>query len=221
MSPVQRVHLSCPPPVLKRDSTGPLKLVKLTQLMESTSGRPEIVIGLIDRPAAINHPDLRSKNISEIPGKVAGACTKLDSAACLHGTSVAGILSARRSSPAPAICPDCTLFVRPIFSEITIGHMPTATPKELAAAIFDCMAAGVRVINLSMALSQPYLGESELKEALNYAARRGVIAVAASGNQESVGCSVISGYRWVIPVVFFVRVDATEEFPFLITKLSP
>jgi len=37
--------------------------------------------------------------------------------ACSHGTLVAGVLSARRDSLHPGICPGCTLVVRPIFSD--------------------------------------------------------------------------------------------------------
>jgi len=50
---------------------------------------------------------------------------------------VAGILAARRGSVAPSICPECTLLLRPIFSESAdgSGRMPSATPQDLAAAI--------------------------------------------------------------------------------------
>ena len=51
--------------------------------MERTDGKPEIVIGLIDGPVAIDHPDLGPKNIREIPGKWRGACTMANSAACM------------------------------------------------------------------------------------------------------------------------------------------
>jgi hypothetical protein len=71
---------------------GPLDVVKLKSLMERTSGRPEIVVGLIDGPVAINHRDLVGANIHEIPGTLAGACAQAGSTACLHGTFVAGIL---------------------------------------------------------------------------------------------------------------------------------
>src|SRR5688572_21568305 len=114
----------------------PLALVRLTALMERTSGSSEIKIGLIDGPVATQHPDLAGGHLREIPGSGRMACARASSTACLHGTFVAGILSARRSSAAPAICPDCTLLVRPIFGEVTSGreHMPSATPRELAAA---------------------------------------------------------------------------------------
>src|SRR5712691_8468604 len=114
----------------------PLDLVRLTGLMERTSGRAGMVVGLIDGPVAINHLDLAAENIREIPGNLSGTCAQASSAACMHGTFVAGILCAKRNSPAPAICPDCTLLVRPIFAETTSGNgqMPSATPTELAVA---------------------------------------------------------------------------------------
>jgi subtilisin family serine protease len=80
--------------------------------------------------------------------------------------------------------------------------LPSATPKEVAAGILDCIDSGVRVINLSAALTQPSLKqEEELKLALDYAAQRRVIVVAAAGNQGTVGSTAITRHPWVIPVV--------------------
>jgi len=182
-----------------------LDLVNLRPLMELTSGKVETAIGLIDGPVALGHPELASDNIREIPGKLPGICARADSIACMHGTLVAGILSSKRSSAAPAICPDCTLLVRPIFAETTTtsnGLMPSARPEDLAEAILDCVDAGARVINLSVALAQPSSkGERKLEESLDHAARRGVIIVAAAGNQGTVGSSAITRHPWVMPVV--------------------
>lgn len=182
----------------------PLDLVKLTALMERTRGSPEVKIGLIDGPVVIKHPDFASGHLCEIPGNNGATCAQTNSTACLHGTFIAGILSATRNSPAPAICPNCILLIRPIFAETTSGreHMPSATPKELAAAIIECIDAGARVINLSLALAQPSTkGEQALEDALNQAVRRGVIVVAAAGNQGTLGSSAITRHPWVIPVV--------------------
>ena len=80
--------------------------------------------------------------------------------------------------------------------------MPSATPRELAAAIIECIDAGARVINLSLALAQPSSkGEQALEEAVDRGARRGVIVVAAAGNQGTLGSSAITRHPWVIPVV--------------------
>ena len=181
----------------------PLELVKLTALMERTSGSPEVKIGLIDGPVVTQHADLVGEHLREIPGNNGATCTEANSTACLHGTFVAGILSAKRNSLAPAICPNCTLLIRPIFTETTSGreHMPSATPHELASAIVECIDAGAQVINLSLALAQPSTnGEQSLQEALNQAIKRGVIVVAAAGNQGTLGSSAITRHPWVIPV---------------------
>lgn len=189
------------PPV--QHTHNPLDLVKLTPLMEIASGRAETRVALIDGPVTTSHPELSGTKILELPGKIGGTCQRATSVACMHGTFVAGILSAKRGSAAPAICPDCTLIVRPIFPETTSanGQMPSATPEELATAIIDCVDAGAHVINLSAALANPSpKGERRLEEALGYCARRGVVIVAAAGNQAAVGSSAITHHPWVIPV---------------------
>jgi subtilisin family serine protease len=181
-----------------------LDLVKLTALMARSRGRPEIKIGLIDGPVAIDHPDLDSSRIREIPNGSPGRCAQASSAACAHGTFVAGILCGRRGSIAPAICPDCTLLLRPIFTEDVRGDVsvPEATPGLLVSAITDCIEAGANVINLSLSLNRASASkERDLEAALDYAMMRRVLVVAATGNQGSIGGSSITRHPWVIPVV--------------------
>ena len=178
-----------------------LELVRLPELMKLGEGRSEIGVAVIDGPVALGHPDLAAAAIRELPGKSPAGCQLHESGACEHGTLVAGMLFARRGSAAPAISPGCTLFLRPIFGESAGGaRPPTASPEELASAIVESVDAGARVINLSSALTSPSpRGEDRLELALNHAAQRGVIAVAAAGNHASVGSSVITRHRWVIP----------------------
>jgi len=171
-----------------------------------TQGRPDIQVGLIDGPVAVKHPDLAEGNLREIPGTLSGTCTQVNSAACLHGTFVAGILCAKRGSVAPAICPKCTILVRPIFIETASenGQMPSTTPEELATAILECIEAGARVINLSSALMGPSAsGQRALAESLDQALRRGVLLVVAAGNQGTLGSSVLTRHPWVLPVVAY------------------
>lgn len=172
--------------------------------MERTTGSPDVSIGLIDGPVFSSHPHLNAQHLRQIGDLNRANCTRAESMACLHGTFIAGILSAKRTSLAPSICPDCTLFIRPIFGETSAGqeHAPAAAPAELATAILDCIRAGARVINLSVALVQPSTkGELMLDEALDQALRRGVLVVAAAGNQGTLGSSSITRHPWVIPVV--------------------
>lgn len=187
-------------------SSASLDLVRLMPLMARTSGHPGISIGLIDGPVAINHADLATENIQEVPGKLPSRCADANNAACTHGTFVAGILLGRRGSAAPAICPGCKLLVRPIFAESASDaeQTPSATAEELAEAIVGIVDAGARVVNLSAALvAGASHTDRPLQQALDHAVRRGVVVVAAAGNQSALASSIITAHPWVIPVVAY------------------
>jgi subtilisin family serine protease len=181
----------------------PLGLVNLTALMERTSGRRDIVVAVIDGPVNMVNRELWGENVQFLNSRLDAACRRSDSAACVHGTFVAAILAGRRGSPAPAICPGCTLLVRPIFSEFAGGNreIPSSAKGELADAIIETVDAGARVLNLSLSLTAASLGGERLQEAFNYAGRRGAIAVLAAGNQKRVGGPAMTSHSWVVPVV--------------------
>jgi len=79
-------------------------LARLGPLMERTEGRPEVVIGLLDGPVAIQHPALATHDFA---GSTAHQLTATALAAppARHGTFIAGVLSAQRDSGAPGLCP--------------------------------------------------------------------------------------------------------------------
>lgn len=187
-------------------SAAPLSLVGLPPLMGRTSGSPAIAIGLIDGPVVIGHPDLTAENVKHVAIRHPGVCTDAGDAACAHGTFIAGILLARRGSGAPGICPECSLLVSPIFAAASPAgaEMPSAASEELAEAIVAVTEAGARIINLSAALvTASARGERELWQALDFALLRGVVVVAAAGNEGAVGSSAITRHPWVIPVVAY------------------
>ena len=176
-----------------------LEQVRLTRLMERTAGTSSVVIGLIDGPVNVAHPDMDQTGISSL-GSSAN-CGHTTSVACVHGTFVAGILHSRRGGPAPAICPGCTLLVRSVFPEHD-NVLPSCEPADLALAIHDCVRAGARVLNLSLGLlGTSQAGERALVGALDYAATRGIVVVAAAGNQGAVGGSALTRHPAVLPVV--------------------
>ena len=182
----------------------PLEMVGLAPLMKRTRGRPEVAVALIEGPVAFEHPDLASQQIREITASRPAACVNRESAACAHGTFMAGMLVGKRGSVAPAICPGCTFLSRPIFPETPVrnGEQPSATPEELAAAIVDSVRGGARILNLSVNLthSSGRAGD-ELADALSFAASRGAIPVAAAANQGIAADSALTRHAWVLPVV--------------------
>ena len=180
----------------------PLDAVNLTALMEQSAGRPEVIVGLIDGSVAATHRDLATESIRILPQASDRASGHVSAAALRHGTFVAGILAAKRGSAAPAICPGCTLVVRPIFLQAANASTPSASPQDLAEAIVDCVEAGVRILNLSLSLATVSPNrEPQLVQALDHAAAHGTLVAAAAGNQGIVGGSAITRHPWVIPVV--------------------
>ncbi len=181
----------------------PFQIINMDSLMQATSGRPEIIVGLIDGPVESSHPDIKDAAITTASSASNPGCKAAGSSACLHGTFVAAMLCARRGSRAPAICPDCTFLLRPIFCEETSTgeSCPSITPRELAAAVVETVEAGARIINLSMTLSgSPVQENRELTDAFDYAFHRGVLLIAASGNHGHIGHIPLFNHRWVIPV---------------------
>lgn len=187
--------------------TNHLEQAQLQRLMERSTGSPRLVVALLDGPVATNHPHLADAQIRAVGVGTAPSCGRNDSLACAHGTFIAGILAASRGSGAPAICPGCTLLVRPIFEETTRDRgAPSVSPEDLAEAIVECVHAGARIVNLSAATGEPSTrSEHALHEALAHAGRSGVLVVAAAGNQATIGSSVITRHPSVIPVVAIDR----------------
>ena len=178
----------------------PRTLVGLSPLMGLTLGRADVVIGLIDGPVAIDHPQMASESIRVVPGRA--ATCPVGGPACSHGTFVAGIFAARRGGSAPAICPGSTLLVCPIFADTPAGVIPRSSAGDLAAAITECMEGGSRLINVSATVTGEFgVGRRLLVDALDHARGNGVLVIAAAGNERGVGRSVLASHAWVLPVV--------------------
>jgi subtilisin family serine protease len=168
--------------------------------MSIEAGREDVAVALLDGPVALPHPDLSGAHVRDISAEGSAACQRRESRACRHGTFVAGILGATRSSGALGVCPGCTLLVRPIFADQPESVLPRATAEELARAIVESLEAGARVVNVSAALSPMVGREPELESALELAALRGAIVIAAAGNDGTMGSSPLTRHPSVIPV---------------------
>lgn len=181
-----------------------LRLIGLDALMAESAGRPEITVGLVDGPVRMDHPSLETGSLRSLGPGPSDACSGRGPA-CDHGTFIAGILAAKRSFDAPGVCPGCTVMIRPIFADGAPG-LPGATATELAAAIVACVDGGARIINLSVAVRHAAgRGRQELTAALDHAAKREVVIVAAAGNDGAVAGSAVTLHPWVLPVIAYDR----------------
>ncbi len=180
-----------------------LQLIGGLRVFEETAGASELKIGIIDGPVATGHPDFRGTRFQTLADEASPACKIDTSFSCQHGTFIAGMLGANRDSEAPALCPQCTFVLRPIFCEErgSGGACPVVTPKDLAVALVEVMETGAKIINLSLGLIDDELhNHPELKQVYDEAAQQGIILVGASGNQKRIGALPLFEHPWVIPV---------------------
>jgi hypothetical protein len=128
-----------------------------------------------------------------------GACGANPNSACDHGTFIMGLLGARQDAPIPGLCPDCSLLHIPLFIDV---NSPSASVEELAVAIRKAVAAGARLINLSLAI----LGDDSenhpgLAAALDFAETSDAVLVVAAGNQGRLAMGQLLSHPVTIPVV--------------------
>ncbi|MEJ0077895.1 MAG: S8 family serine peptidase [Alphaproteobacteria bacterium] len=171
---------------------------------ETSHGNHSFAVAVIDGPydtAAL------SGALANAPVNLThGSCDVSPNSACEHGTFIMGLLGAHPNALIPGLCPDCPLIHIPLFTDV---NAPSASVDELAAAINKALAAGARLINLSLAI----LGdESEfnprLAAALDFAEASGALLVVAAGNQGCLAIGQLLSHPVVIPVV---AVDASQR----------
>ncbi len=148
----------------------------------SLSGTRAVTISVIDGPIDFSHPCFAGAAITVAHGDnpAGGANCR----ATLHGTHVASIIFGQSSSPVEGIAPGCRGISVPVFraSREAIG----CSQIELARAILLSLELSSDVINISGGqLDFSKEPEQFLQEALARCEDRGVLVVAAAGND---GC---------------------------------
>lgn len=124
-----------------------------------------VIVGILDSGIKA-HPQFDDVYIVHID-LVGGG---VDGPAAAHGTSVASIITGNEG-----IAPNAELFVVRVLDDEGFGNS-----YHVAEGIVQAVDLGVKVINMSLGVYQDSL---LLRQAVNYAHERGVILVAAAGNE--------------------------------------
>ncbi len=129
-----------------------------------------IKVGVIDTGVDYNHEDLKGRI-----KKAANFTKEADYDTNGHGTHVCGIIAANKNNiGVVGVAPLCELYVAKAF-----GENGNADTTGIYQSIMWLISEGVDVINMSY--SSPSPGEME-KYAVNECVKRGIITVAAAGN---------------------------------------
>jgi hypothetical protein len=165
--------------------------------IDDESGASAVAVAVIDGPydaAAL------SRVLAQAPVSLGhGTCGASPNSACDHGTFIMALLGARRDAAIPGLCPELRLLHIPLFIDVS---SPSAPVDELAVAIRKAVAAGSRLINLSLAvLGDDSENHPQLAAALDLAEMSGALLLVAAGNQGRLAMGQLLSHPVTIPVV--------------------
>jgi subtilisin family serine protease len=150
------------------------------------------VVAVLDSGIATDHPDLRDR----ILDRVSCVDTAGDSARCAgpaidhngHGTHVAGIIAAEADNGQgiAGVAPEAKLLAVQVLTDrcVDAACTPGGSGADVAAGIRWSVDHGADVVNLSLASTDQASIDADLRRAVVEAWDRGVVVVAAAGNDE-------------------------------------
>jgi thermitase len=146
--------------------------IQAPQAWDITAGSPSVSIAILDTGVDIDHPDLANKFISNV--NFSDSATSDD--AYGHGTHVAGIAAAITNNGVgvAGLGYSCS-----IMNVKVLGDTGAGAYSWIASGIIWAADNGAEIINLSLGGSS---ASSTLEDAINYAWSKGVVIVAAAGN---------------------------------------
>jgi cyanobactin maturation PatA/PatG family protease len=149
-------------------------------------GDPEVRIAVIDGPADLTHPALRTARVTPSEAMVGAASSTIRSE---HGTHVASVLMGVPGSAVLGVAPNCSATLYSIYNEDAYGEIEPSSQATLALAINRALADGADLINISSGQQTP-TGQADriLADAVRRCADAGKLIVAAAGND---GCRCV------------------------------
>ncbi|NOU06455.1 MAG: S8 family serine peptidase, partial [Hyphomicrobiaceae bacterium] len=141
--------------------------------MQHQSCAAALRVGIIDTGFDATHPSLRLQRIQSNSSQRSAATQ----APNWHGTGVVGLLAGDPQSATPGLIPGARFLVSDIFFADADGQ-PASDTASLIQALDWLDKRGAQIINMS--LSGPH--DDLLKQAISALSRKGIMFVAAAGN---------------------------------------
>ena len=177
-------------PTLSRTATDVAEIPGLRELWGETLGDPRVCIAILDGPVDLSHPAFNGSKLTALGDGVVGT-----DAATEHGTHIASVIFGNHQSPVKGIAPQCSGVVIPIYRTRFDGTVEPCSQANLAKAINQAvdyskkLNAEALVINISGGqFSESGDAQSALKQAISKCDKKGILVVAAAGNE---GCDCL------------------------------
>jgi hypothetical protein len=176
-------------------------------LWAETLGDPAVCIAVLDGPVDLSHPSFNDANLTRGETLVPGTVDL--GQACRHGTHVASVIFGRHEGAVPGIAPRCRGVLLPIFQSLGEQSLQPCSQLDLARAITQAAKHGAHVINISGGQFSPSgTAHPLLADVVRDCARRGVLIVAAAGND---GCACLHVPAALDSVLAVGAMDARGE----------
>jgi len=151
----------------------------------------KVTVAVVDSGICASHPDLAGRIVAGWDFLENDAVPQDDFG---HGCSVSGVIAANMNDGIgiAGVAPNAQIMPLRVLNASGVGAY-----SDVAAAIVYAADHSAQVINLSLGGSNP---SSSLEDAVNYAISKGVIVVAAAGNNGTEGALFPAAYPDVIAV---------------------
>jgi subtilisin family serine protease len=168
-----------------------MRRIEAQRAWEVTTGRPEVVVAVLDTGASATHADLAGRvlpGFNFVTGKAGGADDQG------HGTFTAALIAAAGNNRVglAGLCWTCRILPLKILDKE--GKGPSSAFSE---AIRYATDNGVRIVNVSA--GGPNRSRS-MEEAINYAVGKNVLVIASAGNNPDDQPNYPAAYEKVLAV---------------------
>jgi hypothetical protein len=188
------------------------KSIRLEEAHQFTQGDPTITIAVLDTGIDLSHPEFKDVllpgydfvDIINGAGKFVGDYLGVDDIPADevgHGTHVAGIIAGKGLNMPKGVVPNCKILPVRVLGAMQQGN------RKVGAGLVDNINSGIKwaidkgadVINMSLGIRHTDGGVPH-QEVVDYAQRKGVTIVAASGNDGADELYYPSALPYVIAV---------------------
>lgn len=183
-----------------------LRTIDANGAWERTKGSSQVDIAIIDTGVDYNHPDLKGKLVASVNCTVSSCPVFFGSDPYGHGTHVAGIAAGNTNN---GIGIAGVSWEGRIMSVKVLDDSGRGYYSWVANGIIWAADNGAEIINLSLGGSYP---SRTLENAIDYAWSRGVLVVAAAGNNNTSAPSYPAYYQNSLAVAATSEADQKAEF---------
>lgn len=168
----------------------------IDKLWEHTKGDRDIRIAILDGPVNLNHETLKDADITSLDPP---ENKKIRSA---HGTFVSSLIFGQHSGAIKGVAPNCSGMVKSIYYEEQNGQLRSSSQTDIETGIRKALEHGADIINISGGEGLTDGSEiiSTLANALQICEEKGVLVVAATGNEGVNKIHIPASYPTVLAV---------------------